>query len=282
MGRVDGKVALISGGARGMGAAHARALVGEGAKVVIGDILDDDGKKLADEIGEAARYVHLDVTQPEEWDAAVSTAVNDFGKLNVLVNNAGIVALGQLGQFNVDKWNKVIDVNLNGTFHGIQAVVEPMKAAGGGSIINVSSIEGLRGAVMVHPYVASKWAVRGLTKSASLELAPQNIRVNSIHPGFIRTPMTKHFPDDMVTVPLGRPGVSAVVGRDGVAHPGSAHRRADAEIFCASVEIARRHLEQRQHDLERLAVTPVLASQRRQRLHVTDRVVPDVRRAAPP
>ena len=138
-----------------MGAAHARALVREGAEVVIGDILDDEGKALADELGDAARYVHLDVTQPAEWDAAVSTAVNDFGKLNVLVNNAGIVALGQLGQFNVDKWNKVIDVNLNGTFHGIQAAVEPMKAAGGGSIINVSSIVGLRGAVMVHPYVAS-------------------------------------------------------------------------------------------------------------------------------
>ncbi len=211
MGRVDGKVAVISGGARGMGAAHARALVAEGGKVVIGDILDDEGKKLADEIGDAARYVHLDVTQPSEWEAAVSTAVDEFGRLNVLVNNAGVVALGQLGQFNVDKWNKVIDVNLNGTFHGIQAVVEPMKAAGGGSIINVSSIEGLRGAVMVHPYVASKWAVRGLTKSASLELASQGIRVNSIHPGFIRTPMTKHFPDDMVTVPLGRPGVSEEV-----------------------------------------------------------------------
>jgi len=211
MGRVDGKVALISGGARGMGAAHARALVEEGAKVVVGDILDDEGKALADELGDAARYVHLDVTQPAEWDAAVSTAVSDFGKLNVLVNNAGIVALGQLGQFNLAKWHNVIDVNLNGTFHGIQAAVEPMKAAGGGSIINVSSIEGLRGAVMVHPYVASKWAVRGLTKSAALELASQNIRVNSIHPGFIRTPMTKHFPDDMVTVPLGRPGVSEEV-----------------------------------------------------------------------
>lgn len=208
MGRVDGKVALISGGAGGMGAEDARLLVEEGAKVVIGDILDDQGKALADEIGDSARYVHLDVTQPDQWDAAVATAVGEFGKLNVLVNNAGIVALGQLGQFNVDKWNKVIDVNLNGTFHGIQAAVEPMKAAGGGSIINVSSIEGLRGAIMVHPYVASKWAVRGLTKSASLELASQNIRVNSIHPGFIRTPMTKHFPDDMVTVPLGRPGVA--------------------------------------------------------------------------
>ena len=189
MGRVDGKVALISGGARGMGAAHARALVAEGAKVVVGDILDDDGKKLADELGDAGRYVHLDVTQPDEWAAAVSTAVDDFGKLNVLVNNAGIVALGQLGKFNVDKWNKVIDVNLNGTFHGIQAVVEPMKAAGGGSIINVSSIEGLRGAVMVHPYVASKWAVRGLTKSAALELASQNI-------GSTPSPGLHPHPDD--------------------------------------------------------------------------------------
>src|SRR6201996_8905079 len=211
MGRVDGKVAVISGGARGMGAAHARALVAEGAKVVIGDILDDEGKALAAEIGDGARSGPLDVTQPSEWEAAVSTAVDDFGKLNVLVNNAGVVALGQLGQFNVDKWNKVIDVNLNGTFHGIQAAVEPMKAAGGGSIINVSSIEGLRGAVMVHPYVASKWAVRGLTKSAALELGSHNIRVNSVHPGFIRTPMTKHFPDDMVTVPLGRPGFSEEV-----------------------------------------------------------------------
>jgi 3alpha(or 20beta)-hydroxysteroid dehydrogenase len=208
MGRVDGKVALISGGAQGMGAAHARLLVGEGAKVVIGDILDEKGKAVADELGSAARYVHLDVTQPDDWEAAVSTALNDFGTLNVLVNNAGIVALGQLGKFDLAKWQKVIDVNLTGTFLGMQAAVEPMKAAGGGSIINVSSIEGLRGAVMVHPYVASKWAVRGLSKSAALELAPHNIRVNSIHPGFIRTPMTKHFPDDMVTVPLGRPGDS--------------------------------------------------------------------------
>jgi 3alpha(or 20beta)-hydroxysteroid dehydrogenase len=186
-------------------------LVGEGAKVVIGDILDEKGKALADELGDAARYVHLDVTQPDDWEAAVSTALNDFGTLNVLVNNAGIVALGQLGKFDLAKWQKVIDVNLTGTFLGIQAAVEPMKAAGGGSIINVSSIEGLRGAVMVHPYVASKWAVRGLSKSAALELAPHKIRVNSIHPGFIRTPMTKHLPDDMVTVPLGRPGTSEEV-----------------------------------------------------------------------
>ncbi|MCZ8381095.1 glucose 1-dehydrogenase [Mycobacterium sp. CPCC 205372] len=208
MGRVDGKVALISGGARGMGAAHARMLVAEGAKVVIGDILDDEGKALADEIGDSARYVHLDVTSADEWAAAVDLAITDFGLLNVLVNNAGIVALGQIGKFDMAKWQKVIDVNLTGTFLGMQASVEAMKSAGGGSIINVSSIEGMRGAVMVHPYVASKWAVRGITKSAALELGAHKIRVNSIHPGFIRTPMTKHFPDNMLTIPLGRPGQS--------------------------------------------------------------------------
>jgi 3alpha(or 20beta)-hydroxysteroid dehydrogenase len=208
MGRVDGKVALISGGARGMGAAHARMLVAEGAKVVIGDILDDEGSALAAELGDAARYVHLDVTDADQWTAAVSTATEQFGLLNVLVNNAGIVALGKIGQFDMAKWQKVIDVNLTGTFLGMQAVVESMKAAGGGSIINVSSIEGLRGAPLVHPYVASKWAVRGLAKSAAIELGKDNIRVNSLHPGFIRTPMTKHFPDDMVTAPLGRPGQS--------------------------------------------------------------------------
>ncbi len=211
MGRVDGKVALISGGARGMGASHARLLVEEGAKVVIGDILDEQGKTLADEIGDAARYVHLDVTQLDQWEDAVATATGEFGKLNVLVNNAGIVALGQLKSFDLAKWQKVIDVNLTGTFLGMRVAVEPMTAAGGGSIINVSSIEGLRGAPLVHPYVASKWAVRGLAKSAALELAPLNIRVNSVHPGFIRTPMTAHLPDNMVTIPLGRPAESREV-----------------------------------------------------------------------
>lgn len=210
MGRVDGKVALISGGAQGMGAEDARALVAEGAKVVIGDILDDKGRALAEEINattpDSVRYVPLDVTQADQWEAAVATAISEFGKLNVLVNNAGTVALGQIGKFDMTKWQRVIDVNLTGTFLGMQASVEAMKADGGGSIINISSIEGLRGAIMVHPYVASKWAVRGLTKSAALELGQFNIRVNSVHPGFIRTPMTKHFPDNMLRIPLGRPG----------------------------------------------------------------------------
>ena len=208
MGRVDDKVALISGGARakGMGAASARMLIAEGAKVVIGDVLDDEGAALVAELGDSARYVHLDVTSGEDWKAAVDSAVSTFGKLNVLVNNAGIVQAAPLKTADIARWQKVLDVNLTGPMRGIQAVIEPMIAAGGGSIINVSSIEGMRGAVWAHSYVASKWGLRGLTKSTALELAPEKIRVNSIHPGFIRTPMTKHLPDDIVTAPMGRAG----------------------------------------------------------------------------
>ena len=204
MGRVEGKVAIISGGARGMGAAHARALVAEGGRVVIGDILDDEGEALAEELGDAARYVHLDVTKPDEWKKAVDVAVGEFGLLNVLVNNAGIVNGSTIENFDLDRWQQILDVNLTGTFLGIQAVVEPMKAAGGGSIMNISSVEGLRGSPWAHGYVATKWGVRGLAKSAALELAPHKIRVNSIHPGMVRTPMTENLPEDMVKTPLGR------------------------------------------------------------------------------
>ncbi|MGV0991926.1 MAG: glucose 1-dehydrogenase [Mycobacterium sp.] len=208
MGRVDGKVALITGGAgaKGLGAASARMLVAEGAKVVIGDILDEDGAKLAAELCDAVRYVHLDVTSAEDWKAAVDTAVEAFGALNVLVNNAGTVQVAPLKTADITRFQKVLDVNLTGAMRGIQAVIDPMIAAGGGSIINISSIEGMRGAVWAHSYVASKWGLRGLTKSAALELAPDKIRVNSVHPGFIRTGMTKHLPDDIVTAPMGRAG----------------------------------------------------------------------------
>jgi len=175
-----------------MGAAHARMLVAEGAKVVISDILDDDGKALADELGAAAaRYVHLDVTDADQWDAAVATAVGEFGKLNVLVNNAGIVALGQIGKFDMTKWQKVIDVNLTGTFLGMQASVEAMKTAGGGSIINVSSIEGpARRAPMVHPYVATKWAVRGPVEVGGAGLGQVQ------HPGQLVAPGLHPHADD--------------------------------------------------------------------------------------
>lgn len=207
-GRVQGKVALVTGGASGFGEAIVRMLVAEGARVVLADISVERGEAIVRELGgdTYAKFVQLDVSDEAGWDAAMEVTIGWAGKLNVLVNNAGTVALGQIGQFDMTKWQKVIDVNLTGTFLGMQASVEAMKADGGGSIINISSIEGLRGAVMVHPYVASKWAVRGLSKSAALELGQYNIRVNSVHPGFIRTPMTKHFPDNMLRIPLGRPG----------------------------------------------------------------------------
>jgi len=203
--RLAGKVALVSGGARGMGASHVRTMVAEGAKVVFGDILDDEGKSVAAEIGDAARYVHLDVTQPEQWTSAVDTAVTEFGGVHVLVNNAGILNIGLIEDYELSEWQRILDINLTGVFLGIRAVVKPMKEAGRGSIINISSIEGMAGTIGCHGYTASKFAVRGLTKSTALELGPSGIRVNSIHPGLIKTPMTEWVPDDIFQTALGRP-----------------------------------------------------------------------------
>ncbi len=206
MGRVDGKVALISGGARNIGGASARLLVAEGAKVVIGDLLDDEGKALADELGDAARYLHLDVNSEEDWAAAVEFTVAEFGKLDVLFNNAGIFNGGQLQRYKRSQWQEMLDVNLTGAFLGMKAAADAIIAAGGGSIINTSSIEGLRGTPWAHGYVASKWGLTGLTKSAAMELAPQGVRVNSIHPGRISTPATDQMPEGLIPIPLGRPG----------------------------------------------------------------------------
>ena len=188
-GRLDGKVALISGGSRGQGEAHARLFVAEGARVMLGDLLHEDGEKVAASLGEAARYEPLDVTREEDWQRIVESTTREFGRLDVLVNNAGILRYGPLEHTPAEEYRQVVEVNQVGSFLGIKSVIPAMRASGGGSIVNISSAAGLTGVGGVVSYASSKWAVRGMTKVAALELGGDNIRVNSLHPGMVDTPM---------------------------------------------------------------------------------------------
>jgi 3alpha(or 20beta)-hydroxysteroid dehydrogenase len=189
--RFKGKVAFVSGGARGLGASHSRRFVQEGGRVVIGDILLEEGRALAQELGAGkALFVELDVTKEQSWIAAREKAEAAFGPISILVNNAGIQKLGTTLDSSLEDFDAVVQVNLNGTFLGTKIIGPSLIKAGGGSIINVSSIAGMIGLPNTVGYVAAKWAVRGITKASALELAPHHIRVNSIHPGRIVTDLT--------------------------------------------------------------------------------------------
>ena len=215
MGRLEGKVALISGGARGQGSAEAKLFAKEGAKVVLGDLLDDEGKKIEAEIAESggeATYVHLNVTSNADWGKAVETTVDRYGKLDILVNNAGIAFRKSLEDTSVEEWDRVMDINAKGVFLGTKHAIPAMRQSGGGSIVNISSIAALIGGP-VAAYGASKAAVRLLTKATAVQYAGEKIRCNSVHPGYLETAMTSGIlsnPDtreDWVRrTPLGRIG----------------------------------------------------------------------------
>jgi 3(or 17)beta-hydroxysteroid dehydrogenase len=212
--RLAGKVALVSGAASGMGRSEAEIFAREGAKVIVADVLEAEGKQVADKIGGAARFVKLDVTSETEWDAAVKAAVSAFGKLDVLVNNAGISGTYDSDMLSSVAWDKVMSINAKGVFLGMKHVIPLMKQAGGGAIVNISSISGFVGQDGVHmAYNASKGAVRIMTKTAAVQFAPDGIRVNSVHPGFMppmRTSKTSADPTwrakMLAAVPMKREG----------------------------------------------------------------------------
>jgi 3alpha(or 20beta)-hydroxysteroid dehydrogenase len=219
MARLQNKVALITGGARGMGEQEARLFAVEGAQVVITDVLDDDGKQAAADIGAAATYHHHDVTQESEWTSVVEAVLGEHGRIDVLINNAGIFRFGATTTTTEDEYRQIIDVNQVGVFLGMKAVLPHMIERRSGSVINISSVAGLMGSPGMIAYGASKWAVRGMTKAAAKEVAGFGVRVNSIHPGIIDTAMGQQFEDAGVMpvvlqqVPVGRLAEAVEVAR---------------------------------------------------------------------
>lgn len=239
--RLEGKVALISGGARGIGAATARLMAAEGAAVVIADVLQKEGMETEAEISEAggeALFVSLDVTSESSWTAAVQAAVSKYGKLDVLVNNAGISSRTGVEETTVESWDQVMDVNAKGVFLGTKAAIPEMRKAGGGSIINISSVYGIVGSGSSAGYHASKGAVRLFTKSVAVQYAREGIRVNSVHPGFVDSPMTgahHEIPEIRKArtdqTPLGRLGVPEDIA------PGILYLASDESSFVTGSEL---------------------------------------------
>jgi NAD(P)-dependent dehydrogenase (short-subunit alcohol dehydrogenase family) len=220
VGRLDGKVALVTGGASGIGAETSRVYAREGAKVAIADINDNAGRGIAKEIGDAAFYAHLDTRFEDEWNAVVKQVVDTYGRLDILVNSAGVASRRPDGtrarnieDQDLEDWNRVMDVNSTGIFLGMKTAIPEMRKAGGGSIINISSIHGLVGGGQNVAYHASKGSVRLATKGAALQYAAENIRVNSVHPGLVTTPLTQDVNNDpelsiarLAKTPMGRYG----------------------------------------------------------------------------
>jgi 3alpha(or 20beta)-hydroxysteroid dehydrogenase len=214
-GRLQGKVAIVTGGAMGQGAAISRAFVTEGARVVIADVAKDEGQALADELGPSVHFAHHDVSDQTSWTALVADTDERFGPVDVLANNAGILRFGDIERMPVEEVELLFRVNQLGCFLGMNAVARTMRKNGGGSIINASSVEGLAGMAGCTAYAATKWAIRGMTKCAAMELGPRGIRVNSVHPGMIDTAMTRVHGGDAAMeygaskVPLRRVGTPA-------------------------------------------------------------------------
>lgn len=210
--RLAGKVAIVTGGAQGQGAEIARQFVAQGAKVVIADVADELGAALAAELGENAHFQHHDVSDEDSWTALVTDINERFGPVNVLANNAGILRFAEIERMTKEEYLLLVNVNQLGTFLGMKAVARTMRKNGGGSIINASSVEGLAGMASLTAYTATKFAIRGMTKAAAMELGPKQIRVNSVHPGMIDTPMTRPHGGDAAMefgasrVPLRRVG----------------------------------------------------------------------------
>lgn len=238
-GRLDGKVAIVTGGAQGQGEAIVRAFAAEGARVVIADIADEPGTLLAKELGGSVVFAHHDVSSEESWAAVVAAAEQAFGPVSVLANNAGILRFNEIVNTSVAEYELLWRVNTLGCFLGIKSVVASMSAAGGGSIINASSIEGLAGMPLVAGYTSTKFAIRGLTKAAALELGPKGIRVNSVHPGMIDTGMTRNMGADDNAMEWG--GTKVALRRVGVPAdiaPLYVYLAADESGYVTGAEIA--------------------------------------------